>query len=76
MSFSQMREYKRQHKLHILPLGRLKLDFINEHAEKSLTISEKEMKYQMEMFSRNFKMVHFANAWKIFTQLKQKGYPG
>ena len=70
MSFSQMREYKREHKLHILPLGRLKLEFINEHAEKSLVISEKEMKSQMEMFSRNFNIVHFANAWKIFTELR------
>ena len=65
-----MREYKRQHKLHILPLGRLKLEFINEHADKGLTISEKEMKYQMEMFSRNFNIVHFANSWKIFTELR------
>ena len=70
MSFSQMREYKREHKLHILPLGRLKLEFINEHAEKSLAITAKEMNYQMEMFSRNFNIVHFANAWKIFTELR------
>ena len=34
------------------------------------------MKYQMEMFSRNFNIVHFANAWKIFTELRTKGYAG
>ena len=30
----------------------------------------------MEMFSRNFNIVHFATALKIFTELRTKGYAG
>ena len=71
-----MREHRRHHLRHILPLGRLKINFINENSEKNLKITEKDMKYQMEMFSRTFRVKHYANAWKIFTELRKKGFAG
>ena len=42
----------------------------------TLKATEKQMKKEMDLFSRNFDKTHYENASKIFGAIKTTGYKG
>ena len=41
-----------------------------------MQITKKNLFYQIDLFSRTFDKVNYANALKIYKKLQKKGYPG